>query len=180
MSIHPLVTQLRFTRSEFVRCLEGVPPEDACRRLGPMNCLSWIVGHLASQEHFLWVEMAQGQNIAPGLRQLVGFRQPASTPPWEEMWALWHTITDAADRYLDTIATEMLSVSVSRRGREIGGTGLSGSLKGAKTGLERHYNQKCQPRENGVHCTQPNQKQKEAGRCSVSQDRRIANGGGGQ
>ena len=115
MSIHPLVTQLRFTRSEFVRCLEGVPPEDACRRLGPMNCLSWIVGHLASQEHFLWVEMAQGQNIAPGLRQLVGFRQPASTPPWEEMWALWHTITDAADRYLDTIATEMLSTHLVRQ-----------------------------------------------------------------
>ena len=115
MSIHPLVTQLRFTRSEFVRCLEGVPPEDACRRLGPMNCLSWIVGHLASQEHFLWIEMAQGQNIAPGLRQLVGFRQPASTPPWEEMWALWHTITDAADRYLDTIATEMLSTHLVRQ-----------------------------------------------------------------
>ena len=54
---HPLVTQLRFSRGEFVRCLEGVPPEDASRRLRPMNCLSWIVGHLASQEHYLWVEM---------------------------------------------------------------------------------------------------------------------------
>lgn len=53
---HPLVTQLRFARSELVRCLEGVSPEDALRRIEPMNCLSWIVGHLASQEHFLWVQ----------------------------------------------------------------------------------------------------------------------------
>jgi hypothetical protein len=106
--VHPLVTQLRFARSEFVRCLEGVPPDDARRRLKPMNCLSWIVGHLASQEHFLWVEMAQGQNIAPGLRELVGFGQPASTPPWEEMWELWHAITGAADVYLNTITSELL------------------------------------------------------------------------
>jgi hypothetical protein len=105
---HPLVTQLRFARSEFVRCFEGVSPEDACRRLPPMNCLSWIVGHLASHEHFLWVQMAQGQNLAPGLRELVGFRQPASTPPWDEMWDLWRTITRAADAYLDRLTPEML------------------------------------------------------------------------
>ena len=54
--IHPLTVQLRFARSEFIRCFEGVPPADACRRVEPMNCLSWTVGHLASQE-----------NIAPGL-----------------------------------------------------------------------------------------------------------------
>jgi hypothetical protein len=106
--VHPLVTQLRFARSEFVRGFAGVPPADATRRILPMNCLSWIVGHLASQEHFLWVQMAQGQNIAPGLRQLVGFRQPASTPPWDEMWQLWQAITRAADSYLDGLTPEML------------------------------------------------------------------------
>jgi len=51
--IHPLVTQLRFARSEFVRCMKGVPPEDALKRIEPMNCLSWIVGHLAAQEQSL-------------------------------------------------------------------------------------------------------------------------------
>lgn len=40
---HPLVTQLRFARSEFVRCLDGVSEEDGVKRLLPMNCLSWIV-----------------------------------------------------------------------------------------------------------------------------------------
>jgi hypothetical protein len=88
--------------------MDGVPVADATKRLKPMNCLSWMVGHLASQEHYLWVQMAQGQNIAPGLRKLVGFRQPASTPPWDEMWDFWHDITGAADRYLDTLTDDML------------------------------------------------------------------------
>jgi hypothetical protein len=105
---HPLVTQLRFARSELMRCLEGVSAEDACRRIEPTNCLSWIVGHLASQEHYLWVQKAQGQNIAPDLYKLVGFRQPASTPPWDEMLSLWDAITTSADRYLDALTPEVL------------------------------------------------------------------------
>ncbi|MCK4975393.1 MAG: DUF664 domain-containing protein, partial [Anaerolineales bacterium] len=52
---HPYVTQLRFARTEFIRCLEGVTAEEAIHRVEPMNCLSWIVGHLANQEHRLWV-----------------------------------------------------------------------------------------------------------------------------
>ena len=116
---HPLVTQLRFARSEFVRCLDGVAAEDAIRRIEPLNCLSWIVGHLASQEHFLWVQMAQGQDIAPGLRELVGFGRPASTPSWEEMWALWHTITSAADRYLDAITPGILEAHLAWEGKPI-------------------------------------------------------------
>jgi hypothetical protein len=46
--IQPLVTQLRFARSEFVRCLDGVSDEDAIKRLLPMNCISWIIGRLAN------------------------------------------------------------------------------------------------------------------------------------
>jgi len=117
--IHPLVVQLRFARSEFVRGFEGVPPADACRRVEPMNCLSWTVGHLASQEHFLWVQMAQGQNIAPGLRELVGFRQPASTPPWDQMWTLWRAITKAADAYLDNLRPEQLNTYFVWQGKPV-------------------------------------------------------------
>lgn len=117
--IHPLVTQLHFTRSEFVRCFEGVPPEDACRRPEPMNCLSWTVGHLAAQEHFLWVEMAQGQNIAPGLRQRVGYGQPASTPPWDEMWTLWRAITKKADVYLCGLKEEELNTYFVWEGKPV-------------------------------------------------------------
>jgi uncharacterized damage-inducible protein DinB len=117
MACHPLVTQLRFARSEFQRCLDGVSAEDAVHRFEPMNCISWIVGHLANQENVYWVLVAQGREIAPGLRELVGFGQPASTPPLDEMWAVWRIITAAADEFLDTLTTERLQVFFERRGR---------------------------------------------------------------
>ena len=112
--VHPLVTQLWFARSEFLRCLDGVSAEEGIRRLEPMNCISWTVGHLASQEHYLWLELAQGKNIAPNLHALVGYGSPASTPTWEDMWALWHRITKTADDYLITITTETLSTHLER------------------------------------------------------------------
>ena len=62
---HPLVTQLRFARGEFQRCLEGVSAEDAVKRLEPMNCISWIIGHLGVQENAYWNVMAQG-SVTPG------------------------------------------------------------------------------------------------------------------
>lgn len=117
MSTHPLVTQLRFTRSEFVRCLEGVSDEDGVRRLEPMNCISWIVGHLANQENFYWVWWAQGQNPAPELYKLVGYGQPPSTPPLNEMWDVWRAVTTAADRFLDTVTPEMLLTYFEREGK---------------------------------------------------------------
>lgn len=109
---HPLVTQLWFARSEFLRCMEGVSDDDACRRIKPMNCLSWIVGHLANQEHYLWLESAQGIDIASNLHELVGFGRPASTPPWDEMWTLWRTITETADSYLVTITSETMGTQL--------------------------------------------------------------------
>ena len=68
--IHPLVTQLWFTRSEFVRCFDGVSDEEARRRIQSMNCLSWMIGHLAEQEQRFWVIRAQGREIVPGLQEL--------------------------------------------------------------------------------------------------------------
>ncbi len=116
MNCHPLVTQLRFARSEMMRCLEGVPAEDAVRRIMPMNCISWIVGHLANQEQAYWVLVAQGRLVVPGLNDLVGYGKPASTPPLDEMWAAWHTVTQAADEYLDTLTTELLQTHMVFKG----------------------------------------------------------------
>jgi uncharacterized damage-inducible protein DinB len=116
MDSHPLVAQLRFARSEFVRCLDSVSAEDAVRRLEPMNCVSWIVGHLANQEHRYWVVWAQGQNLAPELQALVGFGRPASTPPLDEMWEVWQTVTGAADEFLDTLTPEGLQRHLEWKG----------------------------------------------------------------
>lgn len=116
---HPYVTQLRFARTELLRCLDGVSDADARRRFEPMNCISWIVGHLASQEHFLWVMAAQQTNVAPDLYQLVGFGRPATTPPLDEMWRQWRAITAAADPFLDTISAAMLETTLTWDGKPL-------------------------------------------------------------
>lgn len=116
---HPLVDQLRFARSEWVRALDGVSDEDARRRLTPMNSISWMVGHLAWQENRYWLRFAQGQDVAPHLHALVGYGKPATTPPLDEMWSAWHTVTEAADVYLDTLTIELLESYYQRRGKDI-------------------------------------------------------------
>jgi len=105
---HPLVEQLRFTRSELRRALAGVADEDARRRIGPMNCISWNIGHLAWQEQRYWLWIAQDQVALPQLNQLFAYGAPASTPPLADMWAAWETITAAADPWLDALTTERL------------------------------------------------------------------------
>jgi uncharacterized damage-inducible protein DinB len=103
-----LVEQLRFARSELLRCIEGLSEADARRRLVPMNSISWIVGHLADQEHRYWVQLAQGRELAPDLSDLVGYGRPATTPPLDEMLAIWRSVTEAADAYLDGLTAEAL------------------------------------------------------------------------
>jgi uncharacterized damage-inducible protein DinB len=119
MQPHLLVAQLRFSRSEFVRGLEGVSEGDAVRRLMPMNCISWIVGHLANQEHRYWVIFAQKKNVVPDLYELVGYGKPASTPPLGEMWAAWQKATTAADEYLDTLTPENMQTFLVRDGKPV-------------------------------------------------------------
>jgi hypothetical protein len=119
MQPHLLVTQLRFARSEFVRGLEGVSAEDGVRRLLPMNCISWMVGHLANQEHRYWVMLAQQKNLAPGLNDRVGYGKPASTPELEEMWAVWRKVTAAADEYLQTLTPARLQEYLLRDGKPV-------------------------------------------------------------
>ena len=118
--MHPLVTQLRFARSEFARGLAGLTDEDARRRIEPMNCIAWNIGHLASQEQTLWVFPSRGKVLYPDLHKLVGYGSPASTPPLDEMWAAWTAITQAADTYLDTLTTETLQSSFVREGIPLG------------------------------------------------------------
>ena len=89
---HPLVTQLRFTRAEFGRAIDGVTAEEAARRFGPINPLAWITGHLSWHEQVLWLERAQGKVVAPEVK-LCGFWQPACDPSFDEMLAAWQRIT---------------------------------------------------------------------------------------
>jgi hypothetical protein len=117
--LHPLVNQLHFARAEFQRCLAGVTDNDARRRFRPMNCLSWIVGHLANQENSYWVLIAQDRQIAPGLNDLVGYGKPATTPPLDEMWQVWHRVTQAADQYLGSLKAADLDRFLELNGKPV-------------------------------------------------------------
>jgi hypothetical protein len=61
--VHPLVDQLRFTRSEFARAFHGVSESDGVQRLMPMNSIGWIVGHLAWQEQAYFLGYGTGECI---------------------------------------------------------------------------------------------------------------------
>ncbi len=105
---HPLVLQLRFTRSEFRRGLAGVTDNEARRRFLPMNCIAWNVGHLAWQEQRYWLWRGQGYLLLPETNEQFAYGAPASTPALSEMWAAWEAITQAADPWLDALTTEAL------------------------------------------------------------------------
>lgn len=115
---HPLVLQLRFTRNEFQRGLVALTDEEARKRFLPMNCISWNVGHLAWQEQRYWLDRAQGQMLLPEINKLFAYGAPASTPPLDEMWAAWHSITQTADPWLDAVTTEKLQERVIINGQQ--------------------------------------------------------------
>jgi len=114
---HPLVLQLRFTRSEFRRALEGLSDADARKRLMPMNCISWNIGHLAWQEQRYFLLYGQGRMVLPEINKLFAYGASASTPALDEIWAAWETITAAADPWLDALTTETLQQHVVRNGK---------------------------------------------------------------
>jgi len=105
---HPLIDQLHFTRSEFKRALNGLSDADARKRLLPMNCISWNIGHLAWQEQRYWLQRLQGQTLLPELDTLFCYGCEAVTPPLAEMLTAWQTVTSAVEPFLETITTEYL------------------------------------------------------------------------
>ena len=79
--------------------MEGVSTEDAVKFVSSVNCLSWILGHLASQEQYLWLVAAQEVCLFPGLDAQVGYGSPKTSPPWNEMQTCWNQITNGADHF---------------------------------------------------------------------------------
>lgn len=117
---HPLIDQFRFTRSEWLRGLQGISDEDGARHFGPMNCISWTVGHLAWHEQRYWLELAQGKVLFPDLNKMYAYQAPMSTPSFKEMLGIWQTITKAADPFLDTLTTDALQKDLLRNGKPVG------------------------------------------------------------
>jgi hypothetical protein len=113
---HPLVDQFRFTRNEWLRGLEGVTEEDGARHFGQMNCIGWIVGHLAWHEQRSFLQRPQNVILFPGLNEVFAFGAPMSTPSYKEMLETWRTVTKAAEPYLDSLTTEILLTNLLLNG----------------------------------------------------------------
>jgi len=107
---HPLVDQLIFSRSEFVRGIEGVNEEDARRRFEPLNCIAWMVGHMAWHEQFYWLTRVQGQTPLPILNELVGSESPASSPSIKEMLKDWKLVIDQSNEYLFKLDEDLIRI----------------------------------------------------------------------
>ena len=114
---HPLVSQLRFTRKEFLRAGKGVSDVDARKRFLPMNCLSWNIGHLAWQEQRYFLYFAQGQIIFPEINNDFAYGSPASTPALKDVLEMWKAITVTVDPWLDTLTSTMLEQAVISKGK---------------------------------------------------------------
>jgi uncharacterized damage-inducible protein DinB len=114
-----LVRQLYFARSEFARCLDGISSEEGQQRIEQMNSISWIVGHLANHEHYLWVQAAQGLNLFPDLYKIAGYGQPASTPPLAEMLEVSAQVIASANQYLEKLTDDMMTEHIEFNGKPL-------------------------------------------------------------
>ena len=131
---HPLVDQLRFTRSEWLRGLADISDEDGARHFGPMNCISWNVGHLAWHEQRSWLQFAQGSLPFPYLNEVFAYGAPMNTPSLREMLEIWQQVTHTADPFLDTLTNETLQTDLLREGKSVGQ-----SLGSAMRRITYHY-----------------------------------------
>jgi hypothetical protein len=119
---HPLVDQFRFTRGEWLRGLGDVSEQDAAQHFGPMNCISWTVGHMAWHEQRTFVTRPQGLIPFPQLNTLFAYGAAMSTPDLHEMLETWHAVTQAADPFLDSLTTQTLQTDLPLEGKPVGQT----------------------------------------------------------
>ena len=117
---HPLVDQFRFTRSEWLRGLEGLSEEDGACHFGSMNCISWTVGHLAWHEQRTFLQRPQNIILYPQLNERFAYGAPMNTPSMQEMLTTWQAVTEAADPYLDTLTTDLLLDDLLLDGKPVG------------------------------------------------------------
>ncbi|MFN2299445.1 MAG: DinB family protein [Anaerolineales bacterium] len=111
---HPLVTQLRFARKEFQRGLTGLSAADAQRRLPPMNCISWNVGHLAWQEQKCFLFGGQKRILFPDVDVEFAYGAPASTPEFGRVQKAWKAVTEAVDPWLDGLSESDMKAELDR------------------------------------------------------------------
>ncbi len=93
---HFIVTQIQFAKESWLRGLKDVTPEDAKKRFGESNCISWMVGHMAQFDQMAWLDtpVADLETFAWG--------RPASTPELSDVLDAWHTVNIEVNHVLNT------------------------------------------------------------------------------
>jgi hypothetical protein len=119
---HPLVTQLFFTRAEWLRGLKGLTEDEAKRHFGQMNCISWTVGHLAWHEQKYWLERAQELMLFPELNSEFAYGAPMSTPSLKETLSRWKKITSQSTPFLENLNVDELTREMLGKGKAVGQT----------------------------------------------------------
>lgn len=108
--MHTMVQLHYLTRKEFERNLVGLTDEDARKRLEPMNCISWIIAHVACQYQTFFVDWPQGKDTDPRYKPY-GYGSPASLPPLEEAMTLWRDACRDADSWLQAATSQSLQAT---------------------------------------------------------------------
>ena len=119
---HPVVEQLRFTRSEWRRGLSGVTEKEGAKHFGQMNSIGWIVGHLAWHEQRVLLFRPQGILLAPELQEEFFSGAPMSTPSIAKMLSLWRKVTKSSEPFLDSLSTRDLLKDLPINGKSVGQT----------------------------------------------------------
>jgi hypothetical protein len=119
---HLVVDQLRFARSEWVRGLRGVREDDAAKHFGRMNCISWIVGHLAWQEQRYLLWRPRDIVLYPQIQVEFAFGAPMSTPSLASMRRAWNEITKSSEPFLDRLQSKDLVRDLPLNGKPSGQT----------------------------------------------------------
>lgn len=130
-AIHPLVQTQQFARSEFERCLSGLIDEEARFRPAKadgsqMNCISWVICHMAYQEWLFFVSGIGG----PPNKKLAPFATGglASEPSIADALAVWREATAKADEWLAKADHEELQQPMQISWPENLGTALMRSI----------------------------------------------------
>lgn len=88
--------------------------------IGPMNCISWNVGHLAWHEQRYWLTRAQDVVLFPDLDTRFAYRAPMCTPSLAETLMMWHEVTAATEEFLDNLKIEVLLSELLNKGKPVG------------------------------------------------------------
>ncbi len=108
--MHTLVQMQHVTRKEFLRGLRDLTAEDAGKRVEPMNSITWVVGHLAHQEHqehTFFVSWARAADVGPEYFQFAT-GSPPTQPPLDDVMELWRAASEAADGWLHTATADSM------------------------------------------------------------------------